>query len=234
MASFQQRVIGAMRLNAATYEDVEHDTSATGQAALVVLLSSLANGLGLYVQFGVVAGVLRTVYVLLGWAIGAALLWIIGTRLLPGRKTEADWGQLLRTVGYAQAPGFFAVLAVVPVAGPLIRLAVALWVLAAVFVAVRQALDYDDLFRAALVVLIAWAAAVVFIALTGVGGAVVSSTAVPDVPAARRHRWRRLRRPGRRPRPAPCAGRRGALRPQEPPRVHAAPVPGGDGGPVAR
>jgi hypothetical protein len=174
MASFHQRLIGAACLRSATYEDVEHDASATLQAAIVVAIASFTSSVAWY--FGtanawlIVSGAARA---LIGWLAGAAVLWVIGTRLLPGRDTEADLGQLLRTVGFAQTPGLFGVLAVVPVVGLFVPFMVAMWVIAATVVAVRQALDYDSTFRAVLVCLLGLIVSVIVVYVTGFGATVV-------------------------------------------------------------
>jgi len=174
MASFQQRLVGAACLRSAIYEDVEHDASATLQAAVVVVIASFTSSVAWY--FGMASAWLiatGAVRALIGWLAGAAVLWVIGTRLLPGRKTEADLGQLLRTVGFAQTPGLFGVLAAVPVAGLFVPFLVAMWVIAATFVAVRQALDYDSTFRAVLVCLLGWIVSVIVVYVTGFGATVV-------------------------------------------------------------
>ena len=157
MSSFTDRMIGAARLNPATYEEVEHDTDAMGQAVGVVLLSSVAAGVGSVIQAGVVSGLVAgTVAALLGWLIWAFLTWLIGTKLLPEKDTEADMGQLLRTIGFSAAPGILRVLGIVPGIGGLIVLACNVWMLAAMVVAVRQALDYTSTWRAVGVCLIGW------------------------------------------------------------------------------
>jgi Yip1 domain len=155
VASFGNRLIGAMRLQAATFEEVEHDTTATTQAAIVVLVATFARGLG-WSYLGVMAILVAFFGALVGWVVGAIAIWAIGTRLLPGKNTEADPQQLMRTIGFAQAPGIFAALAFMPLFGWLISTLVYLWVLAATVVAVRQALDYDDTLRAVVVCVIAW------------------------------------------------------------------------------
>jgi hypothetical protein len=170
MASFQRRVIGAIRLDAATYEDVEHDAGATGQAALLVVAVSLTTSVAWYFGMWDAGWILRgALHALVAWLIGALALWQIGTRLLPGNNTEADLGQLLRTVGFAQAPGLFGLLAVVPLVGLFVPFLVAVWIIAATFVAVRQALDYDSTFRAILVCLFAWVVSAVVFMLLGIG-----------------------------------------------------------------
>jgi len=153
MASFPNRVVGALRLQPATFEEIEHDPRATIQAVIVVAAVAIARGIG-------ARSVTGFAYLLLfgfvGWAVGSAVIWIVGTRLLRGRNTEADLSQLLRTVGFAQAPNVLAVSAVVPVLGWVLTIAGLLWSLAALVVAVRQALDYEDTVRAVVVCVVAW------------------------------------------------------------------------------
>lgn len=167
MASFQHRFIGAIGLNAATYEDVEHDAGATIQAGLIVVIASLTTSVSWYFGLGglewMIPGALRA---LGSWFLGALVLWLIGTRVLPGRNTEADLGQLLRTIGFAQAPGVFGLLAVLPIVGPLVPFLVSMWVVAASFVAVRQALDYDSTPRAIAVCFLGWLVSALVFMLT--------------------------------------------------------------------
>lgn len=170
MASFQRRLIGAARLDPAAYEDVEHDASATPQAAFVVIVASVTTSVSWYFGVGGATWILwGTVQALLAWVMGAAVLWLVGTRVLPGKKTDADVGQVLRAVGFAQTPSVFGLLVVVPVAGLFVPFVVSLWVIAATFVAVRQALDYDDTFRAIIACLLSWVVSAAVFMLTGLG-----------------------------------------------------------------
>lgn len=155
MASFLDRVIGAAKLDAKTYEEVKRDTGATGQASLVVVLWGLGSGLGLFRVSGVLGLGIGTVAVLIAWCIGALVIWFVGTKMWPAPATRADMGQLLRTMGFAAVPGVLLVLGAVPVLGRWLRLAVYLWMLAAMVVGVRQTLDYDSTVRALAVCLIA-------------------------------------------------------------------------------
>ena len=157
MSSFTERMIGAAKLDPDTYEEVEHDTGAMTQAVAVVLLSSVAAGIGsiLYMDL-VTALMVGTIAALLGWIIWAFLTWFIGTKLLPEPTTDADIGQLLRTIGFASAPGVLRVVGVIPGIGGLLMLACDVWMLAAMVVGVRQALDYTSTWRAVGVCLIGW------------------------------------------------------------------------------
>ena len=159
MTSFPERMIGAAKLNIAIYEEVEADGTATGQAMGVVLLSSLAAGVG---SAALGAGVIATVVAaLLSWVIWAFLTYLVGTRLLPEPQTHADMGQMMRTLGFAQSPGVLRILGGVPVIGPLLLTIVSVWMLVAMVIAVRQALDYTSTWRAAGVCIVAWLAVIV-------------------------------------------------------------------------
>jgi hypothetical protein len=165
MASFQSRVIGAMTLNVATYEEVEHDASATVQAGTVVLLASISGAIGWVFYSGLSGIVTGAIFSLIGWVIGATVVWLIGTKLLPGPKTQADIGQVMRTVGFAQAPGLLGFVTIIPILGWFIMVGLSLWSLVAWVIAVRQALDYDDTLRAVLVCVIAWVAMFIVVSI---------------------------------------------------------------------
>jgi hypothetical protein len=92
MASFQDRVVGAMRLQPATFEEIEHDAAAVSQAAMVVLGAAISSVLGT-LRWGFLGGasIATIVFSFIGWAVGAAVVWLVGTRLMPGRNTEADF-----------------------------------------------------------------------------------------------------------------------------------------------
>lgn len=156
MKSFTDRMIGAARLDVPTYEEVEHDGNATAQAATVVLLSSVAAGIGSLTQAGWSGLLVGTLIALLGWVIWAALTWVIGTKVLPEEATEADIGQLMRTIGFSASPGILRVAGVIPGIGPIVMLACSVWMLVAMVVAVRQALDYTSTWRALGVCVIGW------------------------------------------------------------------------------
>ena len=165
MSSFTDRMIRAAKLEPAIYEEVEHDRDAMGQAAGVVVLSSIAAGVGSVAQTDLATGlIVGTVVALLGWLIWAFLTWLIGTKLLPEQATEADMGQLLRTIGFAAAPGLLRVLGIIPGTSGIVVLLCNIWMLAAMVVAVRQALDFASTLRAVGVCAIGW---LVLVALQG-------------------------------------------------------------------
>ena len=152
--SMVDRMIGASRLDVRIFEEVEADSSATRQALSVVLLVALATGIASMGTIGFLGLLAGIVVAVVGWAIWAWIVYFIGTKILPSHATHADWGQLARTVGFAQSPGIFRVLGLVPVVGIFIFSAASIWMLVAMVVAVRQALDYTSTWRAIGVVLL--------------------------------------------------------------------------------
>ena len=154
MASFTQRMIGAAKLDVHTYEEVEADRTATGQAMGVVVLSSIASGIGAVGTGGGVGLAVGAIGALIGWFLWAFVTYLVGTKILPEPQTRSDVGELLRTIGFSASPGVLFILVVVPGLGPLIGLGVLVWMLVAFVVAVRQALDYRSTGRAVAVCLI--------------------------------------------------------------------------------
>lgn len=148
MHSFSQRFKGALLLDVATYEEVEADRSAISQALAIVVIVSVASGLGLLLGGGVGELVRSMVAALLSWFVWAGMTWFIGTRLLPTPETSSSWGELLRTLGFAASPGVFNVFTRIPILGFVVAYIVDVWMLVAMVVAVRQALDYKSTWRA--------------------------------------------------------------------------------------
>lgn len=176
MASFSERLIGAAKLDVEIYEEVEADTGAIPQALAVVVLSSLAAGVGLIRDGGVVGLLAVTASSLVAWFIWAGLTYLIGTKMLPEPQTKADMGELLRTIGFASSPGLLRVVGIVPMLGGLVSLIASIWMLVAMVVAVRQALDYRSTGRAVAVCLIGFI--VYLVAMLGVSMVVGAGAAI--------------------------------------------------------
>ncbi len=151
MATFAERLLRASLLQAELYEEVEADAGAGRQAFAVVLLSSAAVGIGGIANSGVEGILVQIVCAVVGWWTWAYATYFIGTKLLPTPATSADPGQLLRTMGFAGAPGILRILMLVPALAFPAWIVGTLWELVAMVVAVRQALDYDSTLRAIVV-----------------------------------------------------------------------------------
>lgn len=153
------RMLGAALLRVDTYEEVEHDRSATIQALFVVVVVAVASGAGAVLNGdtdwanGVIFGAARG---LIGWAVWALVTWLVGATILKTPNTEAEWGQLARGTGFAQTPGILTVFIFIPVVGLMIAAMAFFWQFAAMVIAVRQCLDYTSTLRAFFVILISF------------------------------------------------------------------------------
>ena len=160
MSSLKDRMIRAAKLDVTLYEEVEADTEAMGQAMGVVVLSSIAAGLGTITRGGFAGFIpsilLGTLLALISWYIWAYLTYFIGTKLLPEPQTKANPGELLRTIGFSSSPGLICVLGIIPMLTKVVFFVANIWMLIAMVIAVRQALDYKSMFRASGVCLIGW------------------------------------------------------------------------------
>lgn len=144
------QMIRASMLDTSLYEEVEADQTQTNNALVVVVLAALATGIGAAIgnavappegvagQNVIVSLIVGVLGALAGWAIWTACVYWVGTALLGGTAT---WGEVLRTVGFANAPGVLLVLQFIPVVGGLIALIVGIWRIVTTVVAVRQSLD---------------------------------------------------------------------------------------------
>ncbi len=167
--SMWERMKGAAMLDVATYEEVEHDESLTTQAAIVVLLAAGARGIGGFNDGGngIIIGIIAALF---SWLVWAGVTYLIGDKLLKGTAT---WGELLRTLGYAQAPALLLILGILPLPffGGLLAAVVGIWLLVTGIVAIRQALDFDT-GKAILTAFLGWLVAVA-IPLILIGGALI-------------------------------------------------------------
>jgi len=165
MTDFRDRIIRAAKLDVHLYEEVEADTGAMRQAMGVVVLSSIAAGIGSIGRGGLGGILLGTIAALIGWYIWAYLTYFIGTRFLPGPQTRADPGELLRTIGFSSSPGLIRVLGIIPGLAGIVFLVASIWMLVAMVIAVRQALDYESTSRAVGVCVIGWIIQLLILAL---------------------------------------------------------------------
>ena len=162
MGSITDRMKGAAMLNVATYEEVEADTTATGQAAIVVTLGAIASAIGSWGS-GSVGIIWALIASLIGWVLWAGVTYFIGAKILGGTAT---WGELLRTLGFAQSPKVLAVLAIIPGLAWIVGTVLGIWLLIAGIIAIRQALDFST-GKAVATAVLGWLAMVIPFALLG-------------------------------------------------------------------
>ena len=152
---FLNRIYRAIKIDIELYEEVEKDKSATLQAGIVVVLSSLAAGVGA-LQLGATNFLIAPVLSLLSWYVWAYIIYFVGVKLFGDKTTKSNHGELLRTIGFSSAPGLLRVFGVTPDLMTVTFIGTAFWMLACMVVAVKSALDYQSLWKALGVVVIAW------------------------------------------------------------------------------
>jgi hypothetical protein len=155
ISNFVSRIFRAIKIDIDLYEEVEKDKSATVQAGIVVVLSSLAAGIGA-LQLGATNFFLAPVFSLISWYVWAYIIYFVGVKLFGGPSTKSNHGELLRTIGFSSAPGLIRVFGVTPDLMTVTFVGSAFWMLACMVVAVKSALDYDSLWKSLGVVVIAW------------------------------------------------------------------------------
>jgi hypothetical protein len=158
MMTFADRVVGAMKLDANTFEDIERDPTAMGQALGVIALAALSEGIG-WIWYGGLSGIVFGVVTsIIVYAIWAVVVWVVGTRLMPDPATKADFPETFRVVAFAAAPGVLGFVTIIPILGWALLFLLWIWSIAAMVIAVRQVLDYTDTFKAVIVVIIGFVA----------------------------------------------------------------------------
>ncbi len=172
MQNYIDRIVRAAKLDINLYEEVEADKGAMGQAMGVVVLSSIAAGIGSIGTIGVKGILIGAITALIAWYVWAYMTYFIGAKLLPEPQTKADHGELLRTIGFSSSPGLIRVLAIIPGISGIIFAIASIWMLTAMVIAVRQALDYQSTLRAVGVCIIGWViqAIILMILFAALGG----------------------------------------------------------------
>ena len=161
-----QRMIGAALFNAHTYEEIEADQGALGQAIGVVILVTICGVIGGIIQGilgdeaakGIVIGLFAGLaFGIVRWALWVTVILMVGGGLLRTSGTQTSWSEVGRVLGFAYTPGVLAIFSWVPVIGWLFAVAAFFWTLAAAVMGVRQAMDFEGTGRAILVVAVAGA-----------------------------------------------------------------------------
>lgn len=181
MASLGERMAGAMKADLKTFQEIEADPTAIGQAVTVILIAGVASIVGNVWRLGLSVGVMTLIANLIGYALWTLLVVLIGTKVMPEPTTKADFNEAFRVIGFTAAPGVFNVLAIIPFLGPIISFVVWVWMVVIGVVAVREVLDYSNTGRAIIVCLLAavicWIVVTIVLLPLLVGGAVIRAIA---------------------------------------------------------
>jgi hypothetical protein len=149
-------MVGAMKADVKTFQEIEADPNAMGQAITVIVLAGIASLIGNVFRSSITGAFMLLVASLVAYAIWTILVVLIGTKVMPEPTTKADFSEAFRVIGFTAAPGVFKVLAIIPYLGPLISFLISIWMLVIGVIAVREVLDYSNIGRAIIVCLIAF------------------------------------------------------------------------------
>jgi hypothetical protein len=152
--TFGDRVVGAMRLDEKTFEDIESDPTAMGQAVGVIVLAAVSAGIGNIYWGGLTGIVTGALMSIIGFVIWSVIVWLVGTKLMAEPTTKADFPETFRVIGFSAAPGLASVVTIIPILGYLLMFLIWLWQMAAMVTAVKAVLDYSTIGKAIVVVLI--------------------------------------------------------------------------------
>jgi len=158
MPRFMMRLLGVLVLDPVAFEEIEADRRAAMQSVLVVAAVCLSAGFAAAgLQIAGIAGFVSGVVMALGaWLVWVVLIATLGTYAMAEPQTKSDLPELLRVLGFAAAPGLFIAFAAMRAVTPFVVVAVAIWMVAAAVLGLRQALDYRSTARAAAVCVISW------------------------------------------------------------------------------
>jgi hypothetical protein len=178
--TFAERVVGALKLDANTFEDIERDRTAMGQAVGIIALAAAASSLGSIWHLGLGKIVLAVLISICAYLLWSVLIWVVGTKVMPDPATSADFAETFRVIAFAAAPGLLGAISIIPILGTVIAWLLTpiiwLWSMAAMVIATRQVLDYSETFKAVIVVLIGFVVYLVFwgtMMMLAVGAALV-------------------------------------------------------------
>ena len=183
--NYFERLKKAIFLDVAFYEEVEKDKKFNDQALMTVAFVSVVQGLMIagFAPIALVQGILGSLVRFLFWAFFIAF---VGTRILPEPETESNTGELIRTLGFAYAPGLLVVLKIVPIISAFVDPVVTILQLAAMTIAVRQALDFNSTVRAVGVCIVAFIlmilALTLFIGFTAFFVGIAENAIAPTAP----------------------------------------------------
>jgi len=152
---FINRIFRSFKIDPEVFAEVQKDKNATIPAAVVVVLSSTAAGIGA-TSLGVGNFILAPAFSLISWFVWAYIVYFVGVKLFPDPKTKTTQFALLRAIGFSSAPGIIRIFGFNEDLTTVTFIGSAFWMLACMIVAVRETLNYKSLWKAFGVVIISW------------------------------------------------------------------------------
>ena len=152
---FLNRIYRSVKIDPDVFDEVQKDKNATVSAGIVVVLSSLAAGVGAS-HLGSVNFYLAPALSLATWFVWAYIVYFVGVKLFPDLKTKTTQQALLRSIGFSSAPGMIRIFGFNEDLMTVTFIGSAFWMVACMVVAVKQTLNYKSLWKSLGVVIVAW------------------------------------------------------------------------------
>ena len=152
---FLNRIFRSVKIDPEVFNEVQKDKNATISAAIVVILSSSAAGIGA-ASLGASNFLLAPVFSLISWFVWAYIVYFVGVKLFPDTKTKTTQFALLRAIGFSSAPGMIRIFGFNEDLMTVTFIGEAFWMLVCMVVAVKETLNYKSLWKAFGVVIISW------------------------------------------------------------------------------
>tara|TARA_B100000780_G_scaffold245770_1_gene189969 strand:+ start:1312 stop:1833 length:522 start_codon:yes stop_codon:yes gene_type:complete len=152
---FLNRVFRSIKIDPEVFNEVQKDKNATISAAIVVVLSSSAAGIGA-ISLGASNFMLAPFFSLISWFVWAYIVYFVGVKLFPDTKTKTTQFALLRAIGFSSAPGIIRIFGFNEDLMTVTFIGSAFWMLVCMVVAVKETLNYKSLWKALGVVIISW------------------------------------------------------------------------------
>jgi len=152
---FFNRIFRSFKIDPEVFNEVQKDKDATIWAALVVILSSSAAGIGA-TSLGTSNFILAPIFSLISWFVWAYIVYFVGVKLFPDAKTKTTQSALLRAIGFSSAPGIIRVFGFNEDLMAVTFIGSAFWMLVCMVVAVKETLNYKSLWKALGIVIISW------------------------------------------------------------------------------
>jgi len=162
MSLYLNRLFRSAKLDTGLFDEVMADKKAQFQAMMTVFIYSMAAAYGSFGRSGTAGINFGMITTLLGWYVWAFSTYFIGIRLLPGAQSEIDRKSVLRVLGFASSPGLIRLLGLIPGLSGVTFLVATIWMVAAAAVALKQALNFESIYRAAGISVIAWIISAIF------------------------------------------------------------------------
>tara|TARA_B110000902_G_C13934681_1_gene447343 strand:- start:57 stop:578 length:522 start_codon:yes stop_codon:yes gene_type:complete len=152
---FLNRIFRSIKIDPEVFNEVQKDKNATISAAIVVILSSSAAGIGA-ASLGASNFMLAPIFSLISWFVWAYIVYFVGVKLFPDTKTKTTQFALLRAIGFSSAPGIIRIFGFNEDLMTVTFIGSAFWMLVCMIVAVKETLNYKSLWKAFGVVIISW------------------------------------------------------------------------------